>query len=247
MGEQLEFLVGILPDLLVGFPGRRPGGLLLSILLTLASLAVGTTLGVVLGFGQESRLWAIRAPSRSIVQVVRGVPLLVLLVLIHTFVGAGRIGGVSTSALQSAFLTLTIYSAAYQADVVAAGIRSVPTTWIDHALLLGTRRLHINRTIVAPKALRTMRPALLTQAITVFKDSSVVVVLGVADLTTNARIALAADVDNTPFWVGTYLLVGGLYFMVARTAALLVERLGDDELNNFGTVINSPDQSTVGH
>ena len=53
------------------------------------------------------------------------------------------------------------------------------------------------------------------RAITIFKDSSVVVVLGVADLTTTARIALGSDITNAPFWVATYLTVGLLYWIVA--------------------------------
>lgn len=234
MRDQLDFLWRILPDLLIGFPGSRPGGLALSILLTAGSLVVGTSLGVLLGLAQESRLRILRLPALAVTRVVRGIPLLVLLVLVHTFVGAGRIPGIETTALQSAALTLTAYAAAYQADVVAAGVRSVPTTWVDHALLLGTSRMRINRTIVAPRALRTMRPALLTQAITVFKDSSVVVVLGVSDLTTNARIALGGDVGNAPYWVATYLLVGLLYWAVARGASAIVART-DGQLNNFET------------
>lgn len=69
-----------------------------------------------------------------------------------------------------------------------------------------------------------MRPALTTQAITIFKDSSVVVVLGVSDLTTNARIALGGDVTNAPYWVATYLLVGFLYWCVAFGLARFAER-----------------------
>ena len=78
------------------------------------------------------------------------------------------------------------------------------------------------RTITVPYALRVMRPALVTQAITIFKDSSVVVVLGVVDLTTTARIALGSDIANAPFWVATYLTVGALYWVVAFSLAKAV-------------------------
>lgn len=235
MSDQLEFLVRVFPDLLYGFPGSRPGGLLLTILLTLTSLSVGTALGIVAGVAHHSRFRLIRLLARVWVQVIRGIPLVVLLVLIHQTVGAGRLPGVQTSVLGSAFLTLVLYASAYQGDIVRAGVAAVPAGQVDDARLLGARRLTILRTVILPNGLRVMRPALLTQAITVFKDSSVVVVIGVADLTTNARIALGGDVGNAPHWVATYLLVGAMYFVVAWSAAFWLRRSGLVPLNNFVT------------
>lgn len=235
MVDQIDFLIGIFPDLLFGFPGHRPGGLLLSILLSAASLLVGTVLAVGIGFGYHSQFTVVRGLSQAWVQLIRGVPLVVQLVLIHQILGTGRIAGVETSALGSALITLVLYSSAYQADVVRAGISSVPRTFIDDARLLGASHWKIKRTIVLPRSLRVMRPALLTQAITVFKDSSVVVVLGVADLTTNARIALGGNVGNAPHWVATYLLVGSMYFVVAWGTAAFLRRSGYIPLNNFET------------
>ena len=108
--------------------------------------------------------------------------------------------------------------------MVRAGIAAVPQQLRDDARLLGARRTTVVATVTLPYCLRTMRPALVTQAITVFKDSSVVVVLGVSDLTTNARIALGGNVANTPYWVATYLLVGALYWAVAFTLARYAAR-----------------------
>jgi general L-amino acid transport system permease protein len=235
MGDQIDFLIRISPDLLFGFPGNRPGGLLLSVLLTATALLVGTIIAIIVGFGSHSRFWILRSLSSAWVHVIRGVPLVVQLVLIHQTLGAGRIPGVDTSAIWSAFVTLVLYSSAYQADIVRSGISAVPKSQIDDAQLLGASRWAIKRTIILPGSLKIMRPALLTQAITVFKDSSVVVVLGVADLTTNARIALGGDVGNTPYWVATYLLVGAMYFVVAWGSAVFLKRSGYMPLNNFET------------
>ena len=238
MSEQLRFLIEILPELLIGFPNNRPGGLLLTILLSAASLIVGTGLGAILGAAHHSRFRIIRFVASLWVQVIRGIPLLVQLVVIHTTLGAGRIPGIpfQTSALQSAFVTLVLYASAYQGDVIRAGISSVPASQIDDARILGATPFGLVRTLLWPTSFRVMRPALVTQAITVFKDSSVVVVLGVADLTTNARIALGGDVGNAPFWVATYLLVGALYFVVAWSTGRLVQRYEALDRNNFGTV-----------
>ena len=91
MFEQLSFLWGILPELLIGFPNNRPGGLLLTILLTGASLIVGTAVATVVGAAHYSRFGFIRLVARLWIQIIRGIPLLVQLVLIHTTLGAGPV------------------------------------------------------------------------------------------------------------------------------------------------------------
>lgn len=221
MSDQLDFLWRHLPNLLWGFPSQRPGGLLLSVLLSTGAIACGLVLAIGLGFAHHSRYRLVQILARRLVWAVRGIPLIVLLVLIFQLLGTGALFGLNFSAFWSAAATLTLYAAAYQADIVTAGITAVPQQLVDDARLLGASRVEAARTVVLPYGLRTMRPALLTQAITIFKDSSVVVVLGVADLTTNARIALGGDVSNTPYWVATYLLVGFLYWSVSFGIARL--------------------------
>lgn len=224
MGEQIEFLWRHLPHFLIGFPSQRPGGLLLSVLLAAVAFAVGAVVAVPIGLGHHARFGLVRFLARRWVGLFRGIPLLVLLVLIHQFVGAGRVPGIETSTLGSAFLALALYSSAYVGDIVTAGVSAVPQQLLDDARLLGAGRATLTRTVTLPYSLRVMRPALTTQAITIFKDSSVVVILGVADLTTTARIALGGDVGNAPFWVSTYLFVGFLYFVVAFGLARIVRR-----------------------
>lgn len=215
VSDQLWFLWDMLPNLLWGFPGHRPGGLLMSILLSGAALGVGLFGAVVLSLMHHSRLGPVRWLAALFVWVVRGVPLLVQLVLVHHVVGGGRLPWIDTSTLGSALIALTMYSSVYLGDVLQAAIRAVPQQLIDSDRVLGASRSQVHRMTTLPWALRTARPGFVTQMITVFKDSSVVVVLGVADLTTNARIALGSDVGNAPYWVSLYLLVGALYFAVA--------------------------------
>ena len=224
MSEQIAFLWRHLPNLLWGFPQNRPGGLLLSILLSSGAIVAGLVLALVLGSLQHSRFRIVRWFAGRIVWALRGIPLIVLLILLFQILGTGVLFGLELSSFWSAAVTLTLYAAAYQADIVRAGIGSVPQLLIDDARVLGASPFVVARTITFPYAFRTMRPALATQAITIFKDSSVVVVLGVADLTTTARIVLGSDVTNAPFWVGTYLLVGFLYWIVAFGLSRLSER-----------------------
>lgn len=224
--DQLEFLLRQLPNLLIGFPGNRPGGLALSLVLATVGIGIGMVVALVVGSAQLSSIGTVRRIARLYVQVIRGVPLLVLLLLVNQFLATGRLFGLETSTLESAFVTLVLYSSAYQADIIRTGLRSVPTQLVDDARLLGHRPIGIYGRVRLPYALRVMQPALTGQAITVFKDTSVVVVLGVAELTTTARIALGGDVSNAPFWVATYLTVGALYLVVALGLSRLAERAG---------------------
>lgn len=227
MSDQVEFLVRQLPNLLWGFPSNRPGGLLLSVLLSAGSLAVALVLAVGLAFARHSRVGLIRWIANRLAWVIRGIPLLVLLVLLFQFLGTGSLFGIEFSAFWTAAVTLVLYGTTYLSDVLTDGIQGVPQQLHDDARLLGAGPATLARTITLPHALRSTAPALVTQAITVFKDSSAVVILGVADLTTTARIALGGDVTNAPYWVATYLVVGLLYWCVAFGLSRTVEaRLG---------------------
>lgn len=223
MADSLNFVLDNLVNLLIGVPAQRPGGLLLSILLSAGALAAGFVVAVVIGAAATSPWAVVRWAARVYVIVFRGVPLLLLLLIVHQF-AAGGLLGVGGSTLRSAFVTLVLYASAYQADIVLSGLRAVPRALVEDARLLGASPVRAYLLIRLPYGLRVMRPALLGQGVTLFKDSSVVVILGVAELTTTARIVLGSDVANTPFWVVTYLAVGALYFLTAVTLSWLIER-----------------------
>jgi len=220
--EQLDFLLGNIPNLLLGFPGHRPGGLLLSIFLAVVAVGLGFLVAVALGTGFESRWWAVRKLSQAYMQIFRGIPLILLLLIVHQLLGIGRQMGLQLTPLVSAMVALILYSSAYQAEIVRAGLRSVPEPLIESARLLGSSRRQVYRLIRLRYAIFVMRPAFAGQAISLFKDTSVVVILGVAELMTVARIVLGGDVGYAPYWLSLFLLVGFFYFVVA----LVLSRLG---------------------
>ena len=214
MGDGLEFALRNLPNFLIGFPGNRPGGLLMSLILTVVGIGVGFAVALPVALLGTSSWRPLRWLSAAFVRVMGGVPLILLLLVVHQFLRGAQPFGLSAT-LWSAFVTLGLYSGAYQGEIVATGFRAIPPGLVEDARLLGSSRWRLFRSVKLPYAVRVMQPALAGQAITLFKDSSVVIVLGVADLTTTARIALGSDVTNAPFWVATYLTVGAIYFVVA--------------------------------
>lgn len=218
---QLDFLLTQLPNLLIGFPNQRPGGLLLTIFLAAGAIMVGFLIALGIGIAQRSPRPFMRLVARLYADLLRGIPLILLVLIIHTVMGNGRRWGINTSPLLSAMIALTLYSSAYQAEIVRAGLDAVPPHLVESARLLGSSPGQAYRLIQLRYTVHVMLPALTGQAISLFKDSSVVVIIGVAELMTVAKIALGSNVANAPYWVSLYLTVGALYFAVAFTLSRL--------------------------
>ena len=214
MSDQLTFLLENLPNLLIGFPNQRPGGLLLSIGLAFVAIGLGFMIALVVGSAESIRFWPFTLLARLYTEIIRGLPLLLLLVLIHSLL---RVQPRTT-----ALITLTLYSSAYQAEIVRAGLRAVPLSQIEAARTLGSTHWQALRLIQLRYAIRLMLPAFTGEAISLFKDTSVVIILGVAELMTVARFALGSKVSNAPYWLTLYLLVGLLYFAVASLLGRLM-------------------------
>lgn len=223
MSQQLQFLCENLPNLLIGFPGNRPGGLCLSIFLALIGVGIGFLIAILFAALSDTRKAMVRWFVHCYVDLLRGLPLVLLLLLIHQIVG-GRWFGQNLTPRTSAVIALALYSSAYQIEILRAGLRSVPKQLIESARVLGASPQQIYLRIQLRHAIRVMTPALVGQAISLFKDTSVVIIISVAELMTVAHIALGSDVTNAPYWVPLYVLVGLLYFAVAFGLSYGVQR-----------------------
>ncbi len=220
VSDQLTFLISNLPNLLFGFPGQRPGGLILSLLLAVIAIALGFLLAMVVAAGRESRWRLIRWLSRGYVEIFRGIPLILLLVLLYQVVGGQRFG-LNMSPRIAAVITLALYSGAYQTEILRAGLKTIPNQLVDSARLMGSTSWQLYYIVRLRYAFRIMLPAFTGQAISLFKDTSVVIIIGVGELMTVARSVLGSDIRNTPYWVSLYVLVGGLYFTLAFSLSIV--------------------------
>lgn len=220
VSEQLDFLIRNLPNLLFGFPGQRPGGLSLSLFLAVLAIGIGFIIAMVAAVGRESGWWLVRWLARGYVEVFRGIPLILLLLLIYQVIGGQRFG-LNLSPRIAAVVTLALYSGAYQTEILRAGLKAVPSQLVDSARLMGSSPWQLFRLVRLRYAFRVMLPAFTGQAISLFKDTSVVIILGVGELMTVARSVLGSDIRNSPYWVGLYILVGVLYFMLAFSLSMV--------------------------
>ena len=235
MNQHLIFLWENLPNLLIGFPQERPGGLLLSIWLAVVALTFGFLIAIAMGRGRTSRNRPLRWLCLGYIELFRGLPLILLLFLVHQGLG-GRWLRLNLTPYHSTLIALTLYTSAYQAEIIRAGLQGIPAQLVEAAKSVGASSWQIFWEIELRYVLRTMTPALTGQAISVFKDTSVVVVLGVGELLTVARIILGSDVTNTPYWVSLYILVGLLYMTVALIISNLVKKWERTQQKNINIV-----------
>jgi len=165
-------------------------GLLVTAYLSLAGMAVATVAGLALALMRLSNVFLLAAPSRLIVDFIRGVPALVL--LIYIYYGISIFLGLNIPALAAAISGLGIFYAAYLSEVFRAGILAVDRGEIEAAHSLGMTRIRVFRRVVAPHAFRIVLPPLTNNFISLFKDSSLVSVLAIAELTRQGQEIMIA-------------------------------------------------------
>lgn len=168
-------------------------GILMTFYLTLGSFVVATFLGLFIGLARVSRNTAISNAAALYIEFVRGIPMLVFiftiaLVLVPDF--ADLINTPSRAIPQAVRggLALSLFYAAFIAEVFRAGIQSVPTTQSEAGRSMGMSEGQITRKVVLPQAVRNMLPALGNDLIALMKDTSLVSVLAVRELTQMARL-----------------------------------------------------------
>ncbi|MDX2142471.1 MAG: amino acid ABC transporter permease [Rhodospirillaceae bacterium] len=198
---------------LASVPTSSWGGLPITLILTVLSLGVGFPLGVILALGRQSEMQVPKWVSIILIEVVRGVPLLSLLFMASILLPLMLPGGVEIDKFVRALAALTLFSAAYIAEVVRGGLQGVPRGQPEAARALGLSWLQTTRLIILPQAIRMVIPPLTNTAVVVVKNTSLVLVVGLFDLLSSGRAALADPKWPAPY-AETYLLIASIYFVI---------------------------------
>lgn len=179
-----------------GEPGLLLQGLYNTIWISLAAIAIGASLGVVVGALLLAREPVARFLALAYVDVFRNTPVLVQLYVAYFVVG-------TTFELQAetaGVLTLGMFCSAYVADIFRGTIANLDKGQVDAAKSLGFSRLQIARHVTTPQALRRMLPPLVGQFVTLVKDSSLVSVIGILDLTKSALNVVSVSFRSFETW-----------------------------------------------
>jgi general L-amino acid transport system permease protein len=189
------------------------GGLPLTIMLATFGIVLAYPLAVVVALGRRSDLPAIRSLCIVYIELVRGVPLISVLFMASFMFPLFMPVGKSPDVLVRVLVGITLFSAAYLAEVVRGGLQAIPKGQIEAAQSLGLSYWQTQRKIVLPQALAMVVPGIMNSFIAIFKDTSLVTIVSMYELTGALGLALNSDADWRPFKIEGYLFITAIYFV----------------------------------
>jgi aspartate/glutamate/glutamine transport system permease protein len=212
-----------MPDLgwLFTWPNLRflLGGLGMTLAVAGISIVLSMLLGLILAFARLSKIALIRYPAIAYIEVMRALP--ILLVIFFTYFALPQIG-IRLSPFVAGVTAMSAFTASLVAEIVRAGILSVNPGLLEAARAQGLTDAQTMRLIVLPIALRRMMPALVSQFITLLKDTSLTAVIGILELVRRAQIVYSSP----PFEpIPVFALIACIYFVVNYGLSLGSRRL----------------------
>ncbi|WP_370586100.1 amino acid ABC transporter substrate-binding protein/permease [Tessaracoccus sp. MC1679] len=202
-------------DLLVTSLPALSKGMLMTIAATALSLLFALILGLVLGFFKVGGNAVLNAIASVYVDIFRGTPLLVQAFFIYF--GLPTLTGVKLDVLVAGILTLALNAGAYMTEIVRGGIQSVDPGQLEAARSLGLPWMTSMKKVVVPQAVKIMTPSFINQFVITLKDTSLLAVLGLAELTYQGQQIIANNFRSAEIW----LIVGALYLIVIKALTML--------------------------
>ncbi len=230
-------------------------GFQVAVLILFVSYSVGIPVGLTISFMKMSRLPILRVPATIYVDVVRGTPLLVQLLLVYfgiTFLpfwnalmdalgplASWQIYNIGATQFYRAILVLSLNSSAYMAEIFRAGIQSIHKGQLEAARSLGMTWAQSMAFVIIPQTVRRILPTMMSEFILLFKDTSILFAVGIFELTLQARTIQAATFNMSP-----YIAAAGFYLMLTvplgRLVANLEQRLSVAETGRGGRKRGKP-------
>ncbi len=196
------------------------GGLAMAILMAVIAITASFPLGLLAGLGRTSRNLLCSVPSTLYIEVIRGNPLIMVIFWFYFFIPV--LTGTFLHVFWSATIALTVFTGAYLAEIVRAGIQNIPPGQFEAAYSTGLSYYQVMRRVILPQALKQMIPPIVGQFIAIFKDTSLAYVLGVMELT-NVTMTLNNRIMIYP--IELYTTAAFLYFICCYAMSVYAHRL----------------------
>jgi His/Glu/Gln/Arg/opine family amino acid ABC transporter permease subunit len=220
--------------LLRGFEGSRSlpmvstrlwGGLLLTFLLTFTGIVASFPLGVLLALGRRSELPVVKWTCTLFIETVRGVPLITILFMAKLIIPFFSSALVNIDLTVRMMIGTTLFSAAYLAENVRGGLQIIPRGQIEASRALGMNPALTMTLIVLPQALRAVIPAIVGQFISLFKDTSLVAIVGLYELVGMVDTIIKGQTVYRPYQREAYIFVALVYFVISYAMSDVSRRL----------------------
>jgi len=200
------------------------GGLLLTILLAAVGIVLSFPLGVLLALGRRSSLPAVRILSTGYIELIRGVPLVTILFMADIMLPLFLPGEWRLDRVARAMGGITLFSAAYVAENVRGGLQAIPTGQVEAAQAIGLSTAQTNIFIVLPQALRSVIPANVGLFISLIKDTTLVVIVGLLELLGIGR-AILAQPESLGAQLEVYVFIAAVFFVLCYAMSRASYRL----------------------
>jgi general L-amino acid transport system permease protein len=195
---------------------RLWGGLLVTLVISFTGIVGSLPLGILLALGRRSDLPVVRTASVLFIEFWRGVPLITVLFFATYMLPLFLPGSWRMDGLLRVLIGVILFSAAYLAEVVRAGLQAIPRTQFEGAMALGLGYWRIMGLVILPQALRLVIPGLVNSFIALFKDTTLVLIVAIFDLLGQLRAAFSDPGWATPVTVFTgFAFAGMIYFVVS--------------------------------
>lgn len=201
------------------------GGLLLTMILTFVSITASFPIGMALALGRRSDLQIIKIASTIFIEVVRGVPLITILFMAKTIVPFFAASLQNVELVIPMIVGLTLFSAAYLAEIIRGGLQIIPKGQVEAAQALGLSPYRTTTLIVLPQALRSVIPAIMSQFVSLFKDTTLVSIVGLFELLGMIDFIAVGNVRYSGSLREAYLFVGIVYFIISYVMSAVSRRL----------------------
>jgi len=199
-------------------------GVVLTLVLASVTAALSFPLGVLLALGRTSRLPVIRYACVGVIEVVRGVPLITVLFMAQVMLPMFLPLDLTIDRVLRAIAGMTIFTAAYLAEVIRGGLQAVPREQVEAARALGLSELLVTSLVVLPQALRLVIPAIMGQFVSMFKDTTLVAIIGLLEL-----LGILNAITKQREFLGTvrevYLLAAAFYFVICYAMSVASRRV----------------------
>lgn len=190
----------------------RWGGLPLTIMLATLSIVFAFPLSVAVALGRRSKMPAIKTICVIYVELIRGVPLISVLFMASFMFPLFMPPGTQIDVLLRVLVGITLFAAAYMAEIVRGGLQAIPKGQHEAADTLGLGYWQTQRKIILPQALALVVPGIMNNFISIFKDTSLVTIVSLYELTGAMGLALNSDSNWRPFKIEAYLFIAAIYF-----------------------------------
>ena len=189
------------------------GGLLITMLLSVGGIVLSFPFGVLLALGRRSSLPVVKWSSIFFIEVVRGVPLVTILFMFSIILALFLPSEARIDRVIRALMGIVVFSAAYTAENVRGGLQAIPPGQVEAAKALGLKNFHITSFIILPQALRLVIPNIVGQFISLFKDTTLVYIVGINDLLGIGNAVLNLNPQFVRLQMEVYLFIAVIFWV----------------------------------